>query len=111
MQSAAEVMEAFLERVKYYVKISQVSWNIANQVLMDHKHDPCNSFLTDETPRARHRSVRVPQRRRYLAPRSCLSGRSTSPDSLAAIQRLVFDEKKYTMSELLTALIGELGRA
>ena len=49
MQSAQELMEAYLERVKYLAKIGQVSWNIAQQVLMDHKPDPSNSLLNDET--------------------------------------------------------------
>jgi formate C-acetyltransferase len=49
MQSADEIMEAYFERLKYYVRIAAVSWNIAQQVLMEHRADPCTSLLMDET--------------------------------------------------------------
>jgi pyruvate-formate lyase len=103
MQSADEILEAFLERVKYYSKIGQVSWNIAQQVLMDHKPDPCNSLLNDETLGRGIDLLRF-NKEGDTWPAVVIYGSINAADSLAAIQKLVFDEKKYTMEELLTAL-------
>ena len=49
MESADEVMEAYFARLKYYTRAAAVSWNIAQQVLLEHRADPCNSLLNDET--------------------------------------------------------------
>ncbi len=103
MQSAQELMEAYMERVKYYAKIGQVSWNIAQQVLMDHKPDPCNSILTDETLQRGIDLLRFNKECDTFPP-FVVFGVINVADSLAAIQKLVFDEKKYTVEELLTAL-------
>ena len=103
MQSAQELMEAYLERVKYLAKIGQVSWNIAQQVLMDHKPDPSNSLLNDETLERGIDLLRL-NKEGDTWPSVIIFGAINVVDSLAAIQKLVFDEKKYTMEELLTAL-------
>ncbi len=103
MQSARELMEAYLERVKYYSKIGQVSWNIAQQVLMDHKPDPANSLLNDETLGRGIDFLRF-NKEGDTWPNIIVFGLINAVDSLAAIQKLVFDDKKYTMEELLTAL-------
>jgi len=103
MQSAEELMEAYMERVKYYAKIGQVSWNIAQQVLMDHKPDPSNSLLNDETLQRGIDLLRF-NKEGDTFPCIVIFGAINAADSLAAIQKLVFDEKKYTIEELLTAL-------
>jgi pyruvate-formate lyase len=103
MQSADEMLEAYLERVKYYAKIGQVSWNIAQQVLMDHKPDPANSLLNDETLQRGIDLLRF-NKEGDTFPCIVIFGAINAADSLAAIQNLVFDEKKYTIEELLTAL-------
>ena len=103
MQSAEELMEAYMERVKYYAKIGQVSWNIAQQVLMDHKPDPTNSLLNDETLQRGIDLLRF-NKEGDTFPCIVIFGAINAVDSLAAIQNLVFDEKKYAMEELLTAL-------
>jgi pyruvate formate-lyase/glycerol dehydratase family glycyl radical enzyme len=103
MQSADELMEAYLERVKYYAKIGQVSWNIAQQVLMDHKPDPANSLLNDETLERGIDLLRF-NKEGDTWPSVIIFGAINAADSLAAIQKLIFDEKKYTMEEMLTAL-------
>jgi len=103
MQSADEIMKAYFERLKYYVRIFTVSWNIAQQVLMERKPDPCYSLLLDETLQ---RGIDVVQfhKEHDTWPEVTPFGAINVVNSLAAIQRLVFDEKKYTMAELLRAL-------
>ena len=103
MQSADELLEAFLERVKYYSKIGQVSWNIAQQVLMDHKPDPANSLLNDVTLERGIDLLRF-NKEDDTWPSIIVFSAINASDSLAAIQKLIFDEKKYTMEELLAAL-------
>jgi pyruvate-formate lyase len=103
MESAQELLDAFLERVKYYAQIGQVSWNIAQQVLMDHKPDPCNSLLNDDTLGRGIDLLRF-NKEGDTSPCFVVYGAVNVSDSLAAIQSLVFDTKKYTMEELLTAL-------
>ncbi len=103
MQSAAELTEAYFRRLKYYVRIGAVSWNIAQQVLMEHKPDPCNSLLMDETL---ERGIDLLQFHKEgdTWPEVTPFGGINAANSFAAIQRLVFDEKKYTMEQLLRAL-------
>ncbi|MFC2027662.1 pyruvate formate lyase family protein [Chloroflexota bacterium] len=103
MQSADELMEAYFERLKYYVRIAAVSWNIAQQVLLDHKPDPCNSLLMDETLEQGMDLVRF-HKMDDTWPEVTPFGGINAANSLAAIQHLVFDEKKYTMEELIQAL-------
>lgn len=103
MQSAQELMEAFLERVKYYVQITQVSWNIAHEVLMANKPDPCNSLLMDGTLQRGIDLLRF-HKEGDTWPTVIPFGAINVADSLAAIQKLIFDDKRYTMQELLTAL-------
>jgi formate C-acetyltransferase len=103
MQSADEIMRAYFERLKYYVRIFRVSWNIAQQVLMERKPDPCYSLLLDETL-GRGIDVVQSHKEHDTWPEVTPFGAINVVNSLAAIQRLVFDEKKYTMDELLRAL-------
>ncbi len=103
MQSADELMAAYYERVKYYVRISAVSWNIAQQVLMAHKPDPCNSLLMNETLKRGIDLLRF-HKEGDTWPVVTLFGGINTANSFSAIQHLVFDEKKYTMEELVQAL-------
>ena len=103
MQSADEIMEAYFRRLKYYVRIAAVSWNIAQQVLMERRADPCNSLLNDE---ALERGVDLARLHKEgdTWPAVTPFGGINAANSLAAIQHLVFDQKRYTMEELLQAL-------
>ena len=103
MQSANEIMEAYFERLKYNVRIFTVSWNIAQQVLMERKPDPCYSLLLDETL---ERGIDVVHfhKEHDTWPEVTPFGGINVANSLAAIQRLVFDQKRYTMEELIQAL-------
>ena len=103
MGSADELMDAVLNRVLFYTKVGAVSWNIAQQVLMDYKPDPCNSFLLEEPAERGVDMVRL-NKEHDTWPNVVPGGVMNVTDSLAAIQQLVFDEKKYTIDELVKAL-------
>ncbi len=103
MESANEVMDAYFERAKYYLKIAAVSWNIGQQVLMEHKPDPCNSFLMSETLERGIDLLRF-HKEGDTWPVVTSFGGINAANSFAAIQHLVFDHKKYTIEELVQAL-------
>ena len=93
MQSADELMEAYFERLKYYVRIAAVSWNIAQQVLMEHRADPCNSFLMDETLERGIDLLRFHKEGDTWPAVTPFGGINTA-NSLAAIQHLVFEQEE-----------------
>ena len=103
MQSADELLDAFLQRTLFYVTQMTLAWNLAQEVLMKTYPDPVNSLLLDE-PLERGVDVKRLHKEYDTYPAVFTLGLITTSDSLAAIQKLVFDEKKYTMDELLCAL-------
>jgi pyruvate-formate lyase len=103
MQSADELLDAFLARTLFYAKQMTFAWNVAQEVLMTTYPDPVNSLLFDETL-ARGADVKRLHKEQDTYPALFILGLITAADSLAAVQKLVFDERKYTMDELLAAL-------
>ncbi len=103
MQSADELLEAFLQRVSFYCQQMTFGWNIAQEMLMSTYPDPVNSLLLDE-PLERGIDLKTLHKEHDTYPAVFFLGQITTADSLAAVQKLVFDERKYTMDELLTAL-------
>jgi formate C-acetyltransferase len=103
MRSADEVLDAFLQRTLFYAKQMTLAWNIAQEVLMTTNPDPVNSLLLDG-PLERGVDVKRLHKEHDTYPAIFSLGLITTADSLAAIQNLVFDERKYTMDELLVAL-------
>jgi len=103
MKSADELLDAMMDRVYFHTRVSVVSWNIAQQVLMDYKVDPCNSLLLDSCL-DRGIDMQKFNKEDDTFPNFLPFGAMNASDSLAAIQKLIFDEKKYTMDELITAL-------
>jgi len=103
MASADELLDAFCERVLFYVKQMNISWNLAHDVLMNTNPDPCNSLLKDE-PLKRGIDLKKIHKEYDTYPSIYPLGMITVVDSLIAVQKLVFDERKYTMEELLKAL-------
>ena len=103
MRSADEVLDAYCERLLFNMKIGVNSWNLAQQVLMDYSPDPCNSFLLDE---AIERGVDLTKlhKEHDTHPMMIFFGGINVADSLSAVQKLVFDDRKYTMDQLLEAL-------
>ena len=103
MQSADEVLDAFLQRALFYAKQMVLAWNVAQEVLMSTNPDPVNSLLLDG-PLERGIDVKRLHKEHDTYPAIFSLGLITTADSLAALQKLVFDERKYTMDELLVAL-------
>jgi len=103
MHSANELLDAFLERVLFYAKEMNFAWGLAQEVLMATYPDPCNSLLLDE-PLERGIDVKKLHKEHDTYPAVFSLGMMTAADSLAAIQKLVFHDKKYTMDQLIVAL-------
>jgi formate C-acetyltransferase len=103
MQSCDELLDAMLERVLFYAKEMKVSWDLAQEVLMNTYPDPCNSLLL-EGPLNRGIDLKKMHKEHDTYPAVFILGMITVADSLAAIQHLVFDKKKYTMDQLITSL-------
>lgn len=103
MRSADELFDAFCERLLFYMKIGVNSWNLGQQIVMEYSPDPCNSFLLDE---ALERGLDLTKihKEHDTWPFMVFLGGINVADSLSAIQKLVFDDRKYTMDELLEAL-------
>jgi pyruvate-formate lyase len=70
---------------------------------MDYSPDPCNSFLLDE---AVERGIDLTElhKEHDTWPMNIFLGGVNLANSLCAIQKLVFDDGKYTMDELINAL-------
>jgi len=103
MGSADEILDAFCELMYFYTKVGINSWNVGQQIIMECFADPCNSLLLDE---ALERGVDVTKlhKEHDTFPYWVILGQVNVADSLSAIQKLVFDDRKYTMDELLDAL-------
>ncbi len=103
MRSADEVLDAFCERLLFYMKIGINSWNVGQQIVIEYSPDPCNSFLLDE---ALERGIDLTElhKEHDTWPFMVFLGGINIADSLAAIQKLVFDDQKYNMDQLIEAL-------
>ena len=103
MRSADEILDAFCERLLFYMKIGIDSWNVGQQIVIEYSPDPCNSFLLDE---AVERGIDLTElhKEHDTWPFLVFLGGINIADSLSAIQKLVFDDKKYTMDQLIEAL-------
>lgn len=103
MLSSDELLDAFLQRTQFYAKELTFAWNIAQEILMTTDPEPCISLLLDETL---DRGIDVKRIHKELDDYPAIFGLGliTTADSLAAIQKLIFDEKKYAMDQLITAM-------
>ncbi len=103
MRSADELLDAYCERLLFNVNIGVHCWNVPQQVIMEYNPDPCNSFLLEE---ALERGVDLTQlhKEHDTWPITIHFGGINVADSLSAIQKLIFDDGKYTMDQLLEAL-------
>ncbi len=103
MKSADELLDATCEQTDFYIKIAALSHNIGHQTVMDYNADPLNSLMLDDTLENGNDIYKY--NKEFDSYLNVISlGHVNIADSLAAIQKLVFDEKKYTMDELLSAL-------
>jgi pyruvate formate-lyase/glycerol dehydratase family glycyl radical enzyme len=103
MKSADEILDAYSERLLFNMKIGVNVWNLAQQIIMEYSPDPCNSFLLNE---AVERGVDLTElhKEHDTWPITIHFGGINVADSLSAIQKLIFDDGKYTMDQLLEAL-------
>jgi pyruvate-formate lyase len=103
MESAGELLDAYCERLLFYLEIGAISWNIGHQMLEEYLPDPCNSFLMEESLERGYDLKKLAKEGDTFPNLICFGGINTS-DSLAAIEKLVFEGRKYTMRQLLDAL-------
>ncbi len=103
MRSADEILDAYCERLLFNVRTGVHCWNLPQQVIMEYNPDPCNSFLLEE---ALERGVDLTRlhKEHDTWPITIHFGGINVADSLSAIQKLIFDDGKYTMDQLLEAL-------
>lgn len=101
--STGELLDAYCERLLFYLETAAVSWNIGRQILEEYLPDPCNSFLMEESLE-RGYDLKKLAKEGDTFPNLICFGAINSSDSLAAIEKLVFEERKYGMKQLLDAL-------
>ena len=96
------LMEAFRKQVEYFVDVKVIYDSIARRAYAEFCLVPFTSMLIDgciEKGRDYHDGGAV-----YNLPMICGVGTGTTADSLAAIKKLVFEDKMIKMRELLSAL-------
>ena len=103
MKSCDELLDAICEQLDFYTKIAAVSHNIGHQVITDNNADPFNSLMLDDTLECGYDLYKY-NLEFDSEPQLISLGFVNISDSLSAIHKLVFDEKKYTMDELLRGL-------
>lgn len=103
MNSCDEVLDAVLEWASYYAKRQIHCYNISKEVSTEYHPDPMGSLLLDGSLEKGFEGQKL-NATEWSWPNYIFIGRQNLSDSLAAMQKLVFDEKKYTMDELIIAL-------
>lgn len=109
IQSTDELLEALSFRMRYYLNELKISWDVGQQILMDTHQDPCNSLLLDE-PLHTGIDLKTLHKKYHTYPAVFTLGIMTVVDSMIAIDKLVFQDKKYRMEELANALMGNWER-
>ncbi|OLQ74455.1 choline trimethylamine-lyase [Photobacterium proteolyticum] len=94
---------AVKEQIKYITKWTSVATVISQKVHRDHAPKPLMSMLYEGTMES-GRDVSAGGAMYNFGPGVVWSGLATYTDSMAAIKKLVFDEKKYTLEQLNEAL-------
>ncbi len=103
MKSSDEILDTIAEQLLFNMKVGVNSWNLGQQIVMEYSPDPCNSFLMDE---AVERGIDLTKlhKEHDTWPMTVFWGGINIVNSLVAIQKVIFDDGKYTMDELLEAL-------
>jgi len=97
-----QVLHAFEQQVRHLVSLGVTASHIADSVLVENLPHP---FLSLVTPDCIERGLDVTAGgARYDWTGFMLYGLANAGDSLAAIKRLVFDESRIAMAELMEAL-------
>jgi pyruvate formate-lyase/glycerol dehydratase family glycyl radical enzyme len=103
MESAGELLDAYCEKLLFYLEIAAISWNIGHQMLEEYLPDPCNSFLMEESLERGYDLKKLAKEGDTFPNLICFGAINTS-DSLAAIETLIFEGRHYSMRQLLDAL-------
>lgn len=97
-----ELKQAFKEHLEYNISLMARAINIKDKVYMEHYHYPFVSMTIDGC--ARQAMDMTEGGARYNFASITARGFATVVNSLAGIKKLVFDEKKLTMKELIKIL-------
>ena len=103
MESADELLETHCKHLLFFLKMANISHNIGHKVLMETAPRPIDSFLMEDTLE-QGKDLYVAWSEFDTWPNLVSLGYVNLSDSLAAIDKLVFTEKKYTMDQLLSAI-------
>jgi formate C-acetyltransferase len=98
-----EFEEAVKEQIRYVTKWSSVATVITQRVHRDLAPKPLMSIMYEGCMES-GKDVSAGGAMYNFGPGVVWSGLATYADSMAAIKKLVFDDKKYTLAELNTAL-------
>ena len=103
IKSADELLDGVIDWASYYARRQFVQYNYSKEMSVQCNPDPTNSLLIDESLEKGIEAQKL-NMVEWAWPNFIFIGRQNLADSLAAIQKLVFDDKKYTLEELITAL-------
>jgi len=103
MASAAELLDAHCEQLIFHIKLANISHNIGHQVMMEFCPNPMDSFLLEDTLE-QGKDIHKAWAEFDTWPNLISLGYVNVSDSLAAIDKLVFQDKKYTMNQLINSL-------
>ena len=103
MASADELLEAHCEQLIFHIKLANISHNISHQVMMEFCPNPMDSFLLEDTLE-QGQDIHKAWAEFDTWPNLISLGYVNVSDSLAAIDKLVFQDKKYTMNQLINSL-------
>jgi formate C-acetyltransferase len=97
-----EFMQAVKEQVKYGIRLAIIFANVQEEVYREYYPQPLASVLVDDCI---EKGLSVWEGgARYNIPGIAFVGLATFVDSLAAIKKFVFEERKLSMEELLNTL-------
>ena len=101
-RSMDDLLQAFRKQVEYFVEIKIKGSNIIEKVLMTHIPTPFLSLIIDDC--VANGTDYIAGGTRYNTNYIQGVGMGTVTDSLTAIKHHVFDEKTFSMKQLLTAM-------
>jgi formate C-acetyltransferase len=101
-QSFEDLWSAFIKQIEYFVKLKVLYDNIAREVYGEYYPVPFTSMLVDNCIKKGKNFHQYGAL--YNTPLICPVGVATCADSLVAVKKLVFEERKLSMQELVDAL-------
>lgn len=102
MKTFDELMEAYRKQIQHFVRLMVISEHAITKVQADMAPVPLVSVLVDDCIEKGRDFLAGGARYNFVSPEGI--GVATTADSLAAIKKLVFEERKLTFVQLLEAL-------